>query len=98
MTTFTEVVKKHFEKLDLYTHAITRAHGKNHPEAFDVRDLFLEMNGKITAANGASVNLDEEFQALREVTNQYTVPDDVCETFAGTYEMLAEADQAYHQA
>src|SRR5699024_4099630 len=38
--TFNEVITNHFEKLDLYTTAITRAHGKNHPEAFEVRELF----------------------------------------------------------
>ena len=31
--TFNEVVEDYFSKLDLYTTAITRAHGKNHPEA-----------------------------------------------------------------
>lgn len=37
--TFNEVVTNYFSKLDLFTTAITRAHGKNHPEAFEVRNL-----------------------------------------------------------
>ena len=28
------------EMLDLYTNAITKAHGKNHPEVFEVRKLY----------------------------------------------------------
>ena len=33
MTTYQETANKYFEKLDMFSLAITRAHGKNHPEA-----------------------------------------------------------------
>lgn len=94
--TFHEVVEKNFSTLDLYTTAITRAHGENHPEAFEVRELFEVMNEKVKQAGTDKPNLDEEFTKLRSVTDNYTIPEDVCETYAGVYNMLAETDKAYH--
>ncbi|MCJ0602391.1 iron-sulfur cluster repair di-iron protein, ric, partial [Enterococcus cecorum] len=35
------------EMLDLYTNAITKAHGKNHPEVFDVRKVYETIQHKI---------------------------------------------------
>ena len=94
--TFNEVVEKYSSKLDLFTSAITRAHGKNHPEAFEVRKLYEAMNAKIKEAGTDKPKLDEEFTRLRNITDNYTIPEDVCETYAGTYNMLLEADKSYH--
>jgi regulator of cell morphogenesis and NO signaling len=94
--TFHEVVEDYFSKLDLYTSAITRAHGKNHPEAFAVRELFEGMKTKIEEASTNKPNLDAEFIQLRKITDNYTIPGDVCETYAGTYNMLSEVDKSYH--
>ena len=93
--TFNEVITNHFEKLDLYTTAITRAHGKNHPEAFEVRELFEKLSKKVKDAGTNKPVLDVEFAQLRKITNNYAIPGDVCETYAGTYEMLSEVDKAY---
>ncbi|AQL55595.1 MULTISPECIES: iron-sulfur cluster repair di-iron protein, ric [Bacillales] len=93
--TFNEVITNHFEKLDLYTTAITRAHGKNHPEAFEVRELFEKLSKKVKDAGANKPDLDVEFAQLRKITNNYAIPGDVCETYAGTYEMLSEVDKAY---
>jgi len=41
-------------------------------------------------------NLHEEFIRLRKVTNNYTVPDGVCETFEAVYKMLCELDSSYN--
>lgn len=95
MTTFNELFEDKFETLELYTTAITRAHGKNHPEAFEVRSIFEKMTEKVKSADGNKPDLDAEFANLRKVTNDYAVPSDVCETYAGTYQMLAEADHVY---
>mgnify|MGYP001202526192 CR=1 FL=1 len=92
---FNEVVNNHFEKLELYTTAITRAHGKNHPEAFEVRELFEKISNKVKDAGANKPDLDAEFTQLRKITDNYTIPEDVCETYAGTYEMLSEIDEAY---
>ena len=93
--TFNEIVEENFSTLDLYTTAITRAHGDNHPEAFEVRELFEIMNQKVKETD-TELNLDEEFAKLRTVTDNYRVPEDVCDTYAGVYNMLSEADKAYH--
>ena len=79
--TFNEVVEGYFSKLDLYTSAITRAHGKNHPEVFEVRKLFEEMNTKVKEAGTTKPNLDAEFTQLRKISDNYTIPGDVCRTF-----------------
>lgn len=85
------------EKLDLYTTAITRAHGKNHPEAFEVRDLYTQLETKTKAAGETKPDLEAEFTQLRELSSNYTVPDDVCETYAAVYQMLSEADTIYQK-
>lgn len=94
--TFNKVVDETFETLDLYTTAITRAHGKNHPEAFEVRELFELMNKKVKEAGNGKPNLEAEFNQLRAITDDYKIPEDVCETYAGVYHMLKEADASYH--
>ncbi len=95
MTTYQETANKYFEKLDMFSLAITRAHGKNHPEAFEVRELFETINAKTKQAAAAKPNLDTDFTQLRQITNNYTIPGDVCGTFAAVYNMLAETDAAY---
>lgn len=95
-STFKEVVENYFADLDLFTTAITRAHGENHPEAFDVRELFEVINKKVKETGTSKSNLDAEFTQLRKITDNYTIPKDVCETYAGVYKMLSEADQSYH--
>ena len=93
MTAIKDYIKENNEKLDLYTTAITRAHGKNHPEAFDVREIYTDIQKK--TENSETHNLDTEFSKLRKVTNDYTIPEDVCETYAAVYTMLSEADKTY---
>lgn len=96
IATFYKVFDNYFEKLDLFTTAITRAHGDNHPEVFEVRELFETINAKINEASTNKPNLDEDFAQLRHITDHYTVPGDVCETYEGVYNMLSEVDKAYH--
>jgi len=95
MTTFNQAVKNYFPKLKFFTLAITRAHGQNHPEVFEVRDLFKTMNKKTRKAKKSKPNLDTEFVRLREITNHYTIPSDACEAYTAVYTMLSEVDEAY---
>lgn len=86
---------KHFfeandEMLDLYTDAITKAHGKNHPEVFDVRKVYEIIQHKIRDNN---LDLSNEFSELRALTKDYTIPDDACETFTKTYQLLKQFDE-----
>lgn len=97
MTTAIEYLKERQEKLDLYTTAITRAHGAHHPEVFEVRAVYTTIQDKIKATGMEPVVLDQEFAQLRRITHDYVIPDDVCETFAATYHMLAKADRTYQE-
>ncbi|MFI3124079.1 iron-sulfur cluster repair di-iron protein, ric [Streptococcus suis] len=94
MTPFQRYIVEHAETLDLYTTTITRAHGANHPEVFQVRDLYQIIKEK-AISDQSQLDLDQEFASLDQITQHYFIPDDVCQTFAGTYQMLAEARHLY---
>ena len=95
MATFNEGIKGNLKKLKLFVPVVARVHGGNHPEFHDVRKLYDEVNAKIKEAGSEKPNLDNEFKQLREITDNYTVPGDVCESYEAVYEMLAELDKAY---
>ncbi|HCR39296.1 MAG TPA: iron-sulfur cluster repair di-iron protein, ric, partial [Lachnospiraceae bacterium] len=83
------------KKLKLFVPVVDRVHGANHPEFHDVRRLFDEINRKVKEAGAEKPDLDNEFKQLREITGNYTVPGDVCESYEAVYHMLAEVDEAY---
>lgn len=91
------MIKKFFEEnnstLDLYTLAITKAHGKRHPEVFEVRKIYEIIQAKVKDGN---TDLSVEFSKLRVVTNNYLIPVDVCETFTKTYKMIEQFDTVFH--
>lgn len=95
MATFNQVIEQNLEKLELYVPVVERVHGGSHPEFHDVRKLFDEIIAKIKKAGPGKPELDNEFSQLREITNNYTVPEDVCESYEAVYLMLAELDGAY---
>lgn len=92
-TNFDSFKNEHFEKLDLYTTAIIRAHGENHPEFTDIRSSFE----KIQTAD-AEQDLTDEFKNLQELTNDYQAPADTCETVVATFDLLKQADELYTNA
>ncbi|MBU5292968.1 iron-sulfur cluster repair di-iron protein, ric [Anaerosalibacter bizertensis] len=96
MTKFNEVRERNFEVLEQYVPIVERVHGENHPEFHKVRKLFDEINAKINEAGLEKPELDHEFKQLREATDNYTVPGDVCESYEAVYNMLAELDEAYY--
>lgn len=87
--------KNHFKTLEQYVPVVARVHGASHPEFHEVRKLFDIINQKTKEAGAGKPELDEEFAKLREITNNYTVPADVCESYEAVYKMLAELDKAY---
>lgn len=95
MLKFDEVIKRNFEKLQLFVPIVARVHGENHPEFHDVHRLFDEISAKIKNAAPGKPDLDSELKQLREITNNFTVPDGVCESCEAVYNMLAEIDKAY---
>ncbi len=93
--TFTEVKEALFPTLEQYVPIVARVHGKNHPEFHDVHQLFNAILEKTLTADTKKPDLNEEFIKLRAVSNNYTVPDDVCESYEAVYQMLGKVDQAY---
>ncbi len=93
---FNEAKEQHFQTLKQYVPIVARVHGDNHPEFHEVRQVFDALNEKIKAAGANLPDLKEEFASLRKITNNYTVPGDVCESYEAVYSKLAELDKAYH--
>ncbi|WP_106449881.1 iron-sulfur cluster repair di-iron protein, ric [Trichococcus alkaliphilus] len=92
---FNEVKETIFPTLEQYVPIVARVHGKNHPEFHEVHQIFNAIIDKTKAAGIVNPDLNEEFIKLREISNNYTVPDDVCESYEAVYKMLAEVDEAY---
>jgi iron-sulfur cluster repair protein YtfE (RIC family) len=65
------------------------------PSSMKSISCLMQMSKKIKEAGTEVPELNEEFAKLREITNNYTVPDDVCESYEAVYNMLAELDKAY---
>jgi regulator of cell morphogenesis and NO signaling len=94
-TQFNEAVTRLFPTLKQYVPIVERVHGEHHPEFHEVRALFNTLVEKTEAAASKNPELTEEFTKLREITADYTIPDDVCESYAAVYNMLAELDKAH---
>lgn len=94
--TFCAAKEKYLQMLKQYVPIVQRVHGGTHPEFHEVRALFDAFNGKIEGAGSRKPELDVEFAGLRAVTGDYSVPGDVCESYAAVYNMLAALDKAYH--
>lgn len=95
MLTFNEAKKRNFMKLRLFMPIVERVHGENHPEFRDVRKLFNEINVKTKKARSEKPELDNEFKQLRQITDNFKIPSDACESYTAVYNMLAEVDKAY---
>ena len=92
---FNEAKATHMKTLKQYVPIVARVHGQNHPEFHEVHKLFDAINQKIKDAGSKRPELNEEFDKLREITSNYTIPDDVCESYEAVYTMLAELDKTY---
>ena len=65
-------------------------------EFHEVKELWDSIYEKTNTAGSEKPELEAEFKQLREVTNNYTVPNDVCESYEAVYNMLEEVDTAYN--
>ena len=92
---FSEAAERHLSTLEQYVPIVARVHGGNHPEFYEVKRLFDSIIMKIKASGMQRPELDDEFARLREITDNYLVPSDVCESYQAVYNMLAEMDRAY---
>lgn len=92
---FNQVKENHLKTLAQYVPVVDRVHGASHPEFHDVRRVYDELAKKVKNAGADKPELGKEFSELRKITNNYTVPGDVCESYEAVYNMLAELDEAY---
>lgn len=94
--TFMKVVEGKFQTLEQYVPVVARVHGGSHPEFHDVRRVYDRVYKKCQQAfTGIKPELNEEFAELRKLTDDYTVPSDVCESYEAVYKLLAEVDEVY---
>lgn len=97
MEKFNKLKKTYIDRLDTYVPVVTRVHGESHPEFKEVEKVYNKINNKIVGSKGEKPNLTEEFKALRNITDNYKIPEDTCETYEAVYEMLKELDTAYFE-
>ena len=93
---FQEVKEHQLQTLSQYIPIVTRVHGGHHPEMYEVQRLFNAIYDKTLKAGSDIPDLTDELAKLREITNHYTVPNDVCESYEAVYRLLSEVDQAYY--
>lgn len=90
---FRDYILENRERIALYSNTVVKVHGNNHPEYREVHALYEKIVNKL---NANETNLAEVFEALRNITSNYTVPKDVCETYEAMYKYLEEADRLYN--
>ncbi len=94
-TNFKQVNKENLKRLAQYVPVVARVHGGTHAEFLEVRKAYDELAKLINEAGEQTPNLKDVFIRLREITNNYTVPSDVCESSEAVYNMLSELDKSY---
>lgn len=92
-TNFENKINDNLPLLVKYVPVVNKVHGPLHPEFLEVKETFDLVNQKI---NNNDFELNNEFIKLREITNNYLVPNDVCETYEAVYNMLEELDNSYN--
>lgn len=95
MKTFDQVLAVHEKNLATYVPVVARVHGESHPVFYEVQKDYDEMVGLIN--NKEVSELKPVFENLRQITDNYRIPSDTCETYEAVYKMLSELDEAYSQ-
>lgn len=94
---FDQAKDRYLKTLQQYVPVVARVHGGNHPEFHEIRAVFDVLVEKIQESETDNVQLDQEFSKLREISHDYLVPEDVCESYEAVYRMLEEIDEAYRR-
>lgn len=94
---FVKSTRDQFRTLKQYVPVVERVHGSHHPEFYEVRKTFDLITDKVFGSAQEDFDLSKEFLSLREITNDYTVPGDVCESYEAVYVLLSEIDRAYQE-
>ncbi|PKM89066.1 MAG: iron-sulfur cluster repair di-iron protein, ric [Firmicutes bacterium HGW-Firmicutes-10] len=84
-----------FPVLIQYVPVVDRVHGEHHPEFHEVRRLFEVIHQKTNSSLNELPDLHLEFSQLKEITQDYAIPNDVCETYEAVYGMLNQLESAF---
>jgi regulator of cell morphogenesis and NO signaling len=90
---FLQLIEQNWNLLSQFVPIVTRVHGKEHPEFLEVKKEFDLMNEKINNKNYNDLKVN--FDNLKNITNNYLVPSDVCETYEACYKMLEKLNNNY---
>ncbi|WP_311488248.1 iron-sulfur cluster repair di-iron protein, ric [uncultured Helcococcus sp.] len=88
---YREKNKDLFEKLDFYLPTVKKVHGKDHEEIFEVDKMYNSIKENLDNSNHEK--LEDDFINLRKITNDYTIPQDTCETYEAVYKILNKLDE-----
>jgi len=58
---------------------------------FDKLELFVPVVDRVHGEH------HPDFKQLRKISDDYTVPGDVCESYEAVFQMVSELDQAYRE-
>ncbi len=93
MNKFDETLNSHRKNLELYVPVVARVHGPTHPVFYDVQKQYELLMSRLSL--GESVQ--DQFDKIKMITDNYKIPEGVCETYEAVYQMLQELDTAYHE-
>jgi iron-sulfur cluster repair protein YtfE (RIC family) len=96
-TKFHRLSKELFPKLVQYVPVVDRVHGEHHPEFHEVRRFVESIYLKSQASISENPDLNEEFSQLQKITNNYAIPEDVCETYEAVFDMLKQLSSTYKE-
>lgn len=87
-----EMFENNIKVLKQYVPIVSRVHGPSHPEFYEVAKVFNEI---IIKVDNEDLNIKEELIEISTITNNYTIPNGVCESYEAVYNMLKEIDSLY---
>lgn len=83
------------KQLKLFVPIVNKVHGKSHPEFNNVKSNYEIIHNKLI---NNDFNLTNEFLNLRNITNNYNIPSDVCESYEAVYNMLEKLDNSFNES
>ena len=94
MKKYIEENQEILKQLDLFVPIVNKVHGKNHPEFNEVKRNYEVIDNKL---KNNDFNLTVEFNNLKKITNNYKIPNDVCESYETVYNMLEKLDNSFNK-
>ena len=96
--TFRKANAGNLMKINLLLSKVSKLYGNSYPEILEVEKVFEGMKKKTMAAmvaRSGNPELSEELAKLREITNNYTAPEDVNDNYKAVYKAFEEIDKVY---